>query len=383
MYKAWGYQCLAVFCLVLLAPCFLPGSSSMAGQMSVLTPKTACRVLARDPGYFMVLRLDDAKDLGALKVEGKEGLLSPLGTWKKGQRAYPHFRLALKPGKNVFEIMPWEQEINIDYKPIRSVLNIRFDDPKLFTFHSMGKDPAECAQCHTKKVPEDVYIPKELYGPFDPRCVSCHKELVQGSTWTHGPAENWLCLYCHGMADGNDKVAIFKGKPVDLCLRCHVTGRKWVKMAHVHGPVGTGDCTACHNPHGNRFRFQLWAKGKGPLCVACHVDKSKYLEPSSSFFIHGIITGYGCVACHSPHATSYRFQLYKPINELCTGCHTGLKGITRGHPVGGHPLKGPADPRRKGRKFSCTSCHNPHGSDYKFLLIGDILGGHICTKCHY
>ena len=31
----------------------------------------------------------------------------------------------------------------------------------------------------------------------------------------------------------------------------------------------------------------------------------------------------------------------------------------------------------------CSTCHNPHGSDYKFLLIGDILGGQVCSQCHY
>ncbi|WP_083817708.1 cytochrome c3 family protein [Thermodesulfatator indicus] len=29
-----------------------------------------------------------------------------------------------------------------------------------------------------------------------------------------------------------------------------------------------------------------------------------------------------------------------------------------------------------------NSCHNPHGSAYNHLLIGDVVGGKICIKCH-
>ncbi len=382
MRKMWALRRLVMFCVGALLS-LLPTDSANAGPMTILTPKPTCTILAREPSSSLVLKITSKRDLESMKVEGQSGIIEPFGVWNKGNNIYPHFRLPLRPGKNDFEILPWDQTIKINYKPLRSVLNVRFDDPKIFMFHSMGANPKECAQCHTEAIPKEVHIPKVFYGPFDPKCVSCHKNMVLASEWQHGPTADWLCLYCHAPEKNPENITIFQGKPVDLCLTCHVTGRKWVKMPHVHGPVGTGDCTACHNPHGNKFRFQLWAEGQGPLCVACHVDKKKYLEASSSFFIHGIITGYGCVACHSPHATKYRFQLYKPINELCTGCHTSLKEITRGHPVGGHPLEGPKDPRRKGRKFSCTSCHNPHGSEYRFLLIGDILGGHVCSKCHY
>ena len=155
-------------------------------------------------------------------------------------------------------------------------------------------------------------------------------------------------------------------------------------MKHIHGPVGTGDCTICHDPHGGNNRFQLWADGKGKLCVICHEDKKKYLAvtPRQKLKVHGILTARGCVACHSPHATDYKFQLFAEINDLCVSCHTELKGLKKGHPSAGHPLVGVEDPRRLGTSMSCTSCHNPHGSDYSYLLIGENRGGLICAKCH-
>ncbi len=378
-------SCRGILLLVSILLAFSPGQDlpALAGPITVLTPKATCTILARDPGTTLVLKISDQKDLDKLKINVGATTLKPFGKWGKGGVFYPHFRLPLKPGKNVYEIVPWYKVLKINYRPLRSLLHVKMDDPAVFMFHRTGIVPKGCVQCHTETIPQDVNISAALYGPFDPRCISCHKKLVTNSKWQHGPAANWLCMYCHE-ADNNTKgITIFSGKPVDLCLKCHVRGRKWLKMSHVHGPVGTGDCTACHNPHGNKYEFQLWANGNGDLCVACHTDKKKYLEETSAFYVHGILTGKGCTICHSPHATEYRFQLYKPINKLCEGCHTMLKGITRGHPVGGHPVTGPKDPKRKGRKFSCTSCHNPHGSEYRFLLIGDILGGHVCSKCHY
>ena len=155
-----------------------------------------------------------------------------------------------------------------------------------------------------------------------------------------------------------------------------------MQKSYVHGPAATGDCTVCHDPHGGEFPYMLWADPKVDLCIACHTDKQDVKKKKKGFVEHGIIEGLGCSACHSPHASDYRFQLAGSINDVCVSCHIAMKGITEGHPVGNHPLSDVDDPRRKGRELSCTSCHNPHGANYQYLLIGSLLGGHVCSKCH-
>ena len=144
-----------------------------------------------------------------------------------------------------------------------------------------------------------------------------------------------------------------------------------------------GGCTLCHSPHGSKHRYQLWAEGSLDLCVVCHDDKQDLLDKKNPVrYVHGIIFGKGCIACHDPHATDEEFMLHKPINELCVSCHPGLAIVSQSHPVAGHPVAGPKDPLQPGRKFSCTSCHEPHGSAHQYLLIETKLGGRLCRVCH-
>ena len=212
-------------------------------------------------------------------------------------------------------------------------------------------------------------------------CYSCHKEMLRESVWHHSPAANVLCKICHQPDPTVEKIIIPSGKISPLCFTCHVNERRWPDMPHVHGPVGTGDCSVCHNPHGDRYPKQLWADGKEELCLACHTDKKQFTKSGTVSYRHGILLGNGCIICHEPHATNHRFQLHRSINNLCISCHPYLN-TKQGHPITGHPVQGPKDPRRADRDFSCTSCHNPHGSQYRYMLIDTHLGNRVCRKCH-
>jgi len=375
--------------VVLILPLF--AGPVVAGEITVLTPMAGSVIYARQPLTHLVVKVTNSVDLNQLVLEGKDDPIKPAGVWNSKGNFYIHFTLGLKPGRNSFVLNPGDQEIKVSYRPLRTLININFDAPTVYRFHRKEKIPAECGQCHTSDLPAELGVDPEqqklLYGnfAFSPECYSCHPGQVRGSNWQHGPAANILCNTCHNNPDAGGKISVPGGKMIDLCSKCHVYARGWSKMAHMHGPTGTGDCTICHNPHGDKYKFQLWADGAGEICVACHRDKKRFLtEPRSvRFRPHGIVQGAGCIACHSPHASPNRFQLHKPINDLCSGCHLKMKGMRRGHPVGGHPLKGVQDLRRPERELACSGCHNPHGSEFKYILIGDNLGGHVCTKCHH
>lgn len=370
---------IALCCAVVM---FLPGISSAADPYTIMNPPSQSIYYARAPYIHVILKLTNRNDLSRIKIEAQNEKIVPVGEWQKDGVTYIHYRLFLKAGKNTFEVNPGAKNINVNYRPLRSLLNVNTDSPLVFLFHSKEVVPAECLQCHTEELPADTKIERPLYGPFSPLCFSCHKDIATKSPWRHSPVANVLCKTCHQADPSVDKISMPLGKVDVLCFRCHVNEKKWKTQAHVHGPVGTGDCTVCHNPHGDQFQFELWANGDTDICIACHTDKKKLVYEIKGLVVHGILSGSGCIACHSPHATPYRFQLYKPIYELCISCHTKLAGVERGHPVDKHPVRGGKDPRREGHEFSCTSCHNPHGSRYKFMLVGDIVGEQVCVNCH-
>ena len=364
-----------------------------ADAYTILTPASDAKLFiqARRSISNMVIKVSSVEELTRLSVNEvlnrnvDTQAVDIVGQWEHNGSTYVHYILPLKRGNNNFIVNPGGKEINIRYQPLRTLLNVDVDDPKAYLFHREDVVPADCAQCHNKTVPKDANLDLkrlEKNADFAPVCFSCHRKLIRQSLWLHSPSANVFCWSCHRQGEGNTKVPMLSGRVDENCFECHVNRKKF-RNNYVHGPVGTGDCTVCHDPHGGKYEYQLWADAKSDICIGCHLDKKDTQKTPIGFYAHGIIQGGGCIVCHNPHSDDYRFQLYNTINELCVSCHSGLRDIEQGHPVGNHPLKNKPDPLRKGRELSCSSCHNPHGSTYRYILIGDLLGGHVCSKCHH
>jgi len=365
--------------LLALAPLW-PISAPAAGA-EILVPPDKALIHAKNPAVTVVVRVKGAARQEKLQIRSGDLLFSPQGMWPVEGNWYAHFQVPLKAGSNTFELLPAGKTVTVTFRPLRSLMQINRKERNYYQFHGEKLLPAACAQCHDT---EKITRPGKAEEAAQSFCFSCHGSVLGKTPWQHSPAVNFQCLACHKQGDEPLRIAIPAGKVEDTCFRCHINKKSWLDKKHIHGPVGTGDCTICHNPHGDINRGQLWAEGKDSLCVACHTDKRNMVSRDNpAFYVHGILRGIGCTICHDPHAEDHRFMLHKPINDLCVSCHTSLAGVTRGHPVGGHPVAGAKDPRRPERNFTCTSCHNPHDSNFKYLLIGDILGGHICSQCHY
>lgn len=358
-----------------------------AGEISILAPSRAeTTILSRNKIAHVVVRVADAGDLDKINLYSENGgrSFNEEGRYEKDGKHYLHYSLPMKKGLNSFILGPVNLPLKIKFKPFGTLLNINFDGPNTYLFHRLEIIPADCAGCHDHKLAINPEKIRGGYGQTSTECYSCHQGTTLAAEWKHAPAAGLFCRACHDDDNGKTRVAIPTGKVEDVCFGCHINKVGWTGMKHIHGPVGTGDCTICHDPHGGNNPNQLWADGKGKLCVVCHEDKKKYLAetPRQKLRVHAILTARGCVVCHSPHATDYKFQLLAEINDLCASCHVALKGLDVGHPAATHPLTGVEDPLRPGVTLSCTSCHDPHGSDYDYLLIGDMRGGLVCSKCH-
>jgi len=158
-----------------------------------------------------------------------------------------------------------------------------------------------------------------------------------------------------------------------------------LKAAHVHAPVADG-CEGCHealgtaHPDSTRADFRLLEQD-GALCGQCHEAFPGKMTR------HAPVSEGQCLTCHDPHASARPKLLRLALNDLCFECHD--RGAFKVHAVvgvdigGSHPLSGPTDPARKGERFTCVSCHDPHATDSPSLWrFGVQEPFELCGKCH-
>ena len=86
------------------------------------------------------------------------------------------------------------------------------------------------------------------------------------------------------------------------------------------------------------------------LCNNCHDDYNSEFR-----FVHGPVGGGQCTSCHSPHQSENKKLLLYTGQELCFFCHDSRNILNNKT----HKEIGITD---------CQECHNPHGSDKKYFL---------------
>ena len=354
--------------------------SSASAQTELLIPKSGSTLLKRHPETHLVLRQSAKDKMVRVQIGQSMRLIDPLISSQGEDGIYQHYRLPLKSGSNSFILVPGGEQLEYQYKPIQSELNLNARGRTVFTFHQDDKLPASCAGCHDLQG-KGIVDPVGLKNATS--CASCHSNLIERSSWKHSATKNNQCLACHQQSTNPWRIGLPTSRIRDLCLGCHTGKEVWFKSKVVHGPLNLGGCTLCHDPHGGAYRHQLWADGAVDLCIACHSDMSPLVTADHEKkipYVHGVITGSGCIACHNPHASDHIFVLNKPINELCGGCHAGVDD--GGHPVERHPVAAPRERLRPNRQLSCSSCHEPHASFNRYLLIESNRGGRLCRECH-
>jgi predicted CXXCH cytochrome family protein len=122
------------------------------------------------------------------------------------------------------------------------------------------------------------------------------------------------------------------------------------------------------------------------MCDACHdsdkpssddiIDEPPALcynchDEFAKKFVHAPVSIGACLICHNPHESQYKFVLNEKIPDLCYLCHERMQRI----------MTDEKNVKHSPAIDSCVSCHNPHTSDIsRRLLQADTKT--LCTECH-
>jgi len=216
------------------------------------------------------------------------------------------------------------------------------------------------------------------------QCIECHeayfaiadsKHFVQGDARTpKGTGEE--CKACHGDTSQHNRTPRVKGLvPVvygkkappgpqtEACLTCHQGGARMMWQGSTHERTQQV-CANCHKAHTAKDPVVV-AETQAGVCFECHKDRRAEMMKSSS---HPIKSGFQpCSSCHNPHGSPARALLVKEsVNTTCFTCHADKRGPF----LWEHPSA----------KDDCTNCHNPHGTNNAPML--KVRQPYLCQQCH-
>jgi predicted CXXCH cytochrome family protein len=349
----------------------MPTQVCVADEINILTPEHGIRV--NDQTVWLVaLTTPEPIDMVAL-LKNKGTVKKIKGKVLKKDEAFAfHALLSLETGLN--EVTVRGKSLSIFYRPRYRLVDKStgkekvFQDYPRYFFHTPKKE-ARCSQCHAMD---------RIRAQPKPDCSQCHGELTSVK-YLHGPLGGGVCFVCHDPDSAPSSFAPRFDGGRELCFGCHDEAKKNFekiqrKETYFHCAVRDFPCTTCHNPHGSPFQFQLPVEEKR-MCYLCHEEK----EIAGGKFVHQVLESEGCVACHDSHTSNYKGHLADAEQALCSQaeCHPQFAKITEGHPIQTHPVTGMFGPERR---LSCSGCHDPHSSDFPFLLPGEKHS--FCAKCH-
>jgi predicted CXXCH cytochrome family protein len=254
-----------------------------------------------------------------------------------------------------------------------------------------------CSSCHVAvdgKTHPGQKGSIKLTQPMPGLCYNCHDESKFKGKSVHTPITSGMCTGCHDPHQSNYSKILLNDMP-GLCYNCHDE----TKFKGKYGHATIGMCTGCHAPHASNAS-KLLGSEIPDVCYSCH-EKTMFTKKS----VHAVVSmPGGCSLCHTPHVSNDKAMLVQPLFELCTSCHANKSDGRHIVALTGkkiHPLKGVPDPatvkmkqvidEKTGlktevrdrnnpseREITCTTCHNPHSSDFRKLFPQK----NMCARCH-
>ncbi|NTU70769.1 MAG: hypothetical protein HGB10_02970 [Coriobacteriia bacterium] len=248
-----------------------------------------------------------------------------------------------------------------------------------FTCHPIGQEinrmqahpPAKqgwCTDCHN---PHASNFKGILVSKQRDLCFSCHPSVASMSDLPtqHQPFYNDNCTGCHEPHGSDSSPLLVKPQP-NLCYTCHPQVEGDFGKAS-HHPIGLDlTCGTCHNPHAAQYPKLLAGSGNA-VCLECHGDKESQYANSAH-------ADSACVSCHSVHGSAYDPLLVGVQPDLCLDCHPTAEGSNK------HPIRPKYYDLHAKKGLTCTSsCHNPHGTEFEFMIKDyNFSQDGVCLQCH-
>src|SRR6202041_415915 len=176
-----------------------------------------------------------------------------------------------------------------------------------------------------------LYPPDNFQRPTGPLCDGCHSVNYDITTKT---VTEWNvgCEQCHG--PGTEHVKLKTRETIvnparldyvqanDTCIQCHSQGqplKNQIQGKYYDWPVGYGVGT-------NLSHFwKLEPHELGKLTFTHFPDGTAHKNRmQGNDFVQSLMYSRGvtCFSCHDPHGTSNQAMLRKPINDVCSTCHS-------------------------------------------------------------
>lgn len=152
---------------------------------------------------------------------------------------------------------------------------------------------------------------------------------------------------------------------------CHSDIAEQPKM---HSPVADGDCLTCHvaddelaakhqEDPENNKNFSSPVGEGENLCLMCHEPFNK--DKSN---VHDPVANDDCTSCHNPHGSKAKYMLISDVeSDTCFQCHDNDKTVKKF-------VHGPV------AAGQCVTCHDPHASNNKYQLKKK--SPELCLGCH-
>lgn len=89
------------------------------------------------------------------------------------------------------------------------------------------------------------------------------------------------------------------------------------RVVSTHAPFEMKSCKVCHGKAQPRSAASV-RKPLTRLCYSCHGELKS--QTGKGKFHHGAVKG-GCISCHNPHNSAFKSLLVQSQSKLCGSCH--------------------------------------------------------------